>query len=51
MHIDIAGPAYRESAWGYNPAGGSGAGVRMALYWMKDHEYKLASYHSKKEEK
>jgi leucyl aminopeptidase len=34
MHIDIAGPAYRESAWGYNPAGGSGAGVRMTLAWI-----------------
>jgi leucyl aminopeptidase len=51
LHLDIAGPAYIESDWGYNQCGGSGAGVRMALYWMKDHEYKLASYHSKKEEK
>ncbi len=34
MHIDIAGPAYRESEWGYNPAGGSGAGVRMTLAWI-----------------
>ena len=35
MHIDIAGPAYRESNWGYNPAGGSGAGVRMTLAWIE----------------
>jgi leucyl aminopeptidase len=30
-HIDIAGPAYVEHAWGENPAGGSGAGVRMMV--------------------
>ena len=29
VHIDIAGPAYVEHAWGENPIGGSGAGVRM----------------------
>ena len=23
-HIDIAGPAYRESVWGYMPKGGTG---------------------------
>ena len=34
MHWDIAGPAYVEKAWGYNQAGASGAGVRMAIYWM-----------------
>jgi leucyl aminopeptidase len=34
LHLDIAGPAYREQAWGYNPFGGSGAGVRANLYWM-----------------
>jgi leucyl aminopeptidase len=28
-HIDIAGPAFVESAWGENPYGASGAGVRM----------------------
>jgi leucyl aminopeptidase len=31
VHIDIAGPAYVEHAWGENPIGGSGAGVRMML--------------------
>jgi len=36
VHIDIAGPAYVESAWGYNPYGGSGAGVRLALEFMKN---------------
>ena len=34
MHFDIAGPAYVESAWGYNPFGGSGAGVRVTLDWL-----------------
>jgi len=28
-HIDIAGPAFVEAAWGENPHGASGAGVRM----------------------
>ncbi len=30
-HIDIAGPAYVEHAWGENPVGSSGAGVRMMI--------------------
>ncbi len=30
-HIDIAGPAYVEHAWGENPSGASGAGVRLML--------------------
>jgi len=34
MHFDIAGPAYCESAWGYNPFGGTGAGVRVTLDWL-----------------
>jgi len=28
-HIDIAGPAFVEHEWGENPAGASGAGVRL----------------------
>lgn len=36
LHLDIAGPAFVDSAWGYNQAGASGAGVRMNLYWMID---------------
>ncbi|MFA7083819.1 MAG: leucyl aminopeptidase [Arcobacteraceae bacterium] len=36
LHFDIAGPAYVEKAWGYNPHGGSGAGVRMAIELLKD---------------
>lgn len=34
LHLDIAGPAFVERAWGYNPGGGTGAGVRGAIYWM-----------------
>ncbi len=29
VHLDIAGPAFVEHAWGENPSGASGAGVRM----------------------
>lgn len=36
MHFDIAGPAYVESTWGYNPFGGSGAGVRMTVDWLSN---------------
>jgi leucyl aminopeptidase len=47
LHLDIAGPAFVGSNWGYNQAGASGAGVRMALYWLKDHEHKLNQNHKK----
>lgn len=40
-HIDIAGPAYVEHAWGENPTGGSGAGVRMMVRLLE----KLANTH------
>ncbi len=36
LHFDIAGPAYVEKAWGYNPHGASGAGVRMSIELLKD---------------
>jgi leucyl aminopeptidase len=36
IHIDIAGPAFVEREWGYNPYGASGAGVRMTLKWLED---------------
>jgi len=36
VHIDIAGPAFVESEWGYNPHGASGAGVRLAVEFMKN---------------
>ena len=35
IHIDIAGPAYVEESWGYNPYGASGAGVRMTVEFLK----------------
>ncbi|OQX74637.1 MAG: leucyl aminopeptidase [Campylobacteraceae bacterium 4484_4] len=47
VHLDIAGPAYVEKAWGYNKPGASGAGVRMCLYWLKEQQYKLENYHKK----
>jgi leucyl aminopeptidase len=31
VHCDIAGPAYVEEQWGYNPYGASGAGVRFTI--------------------
>ena len=36
LHFDIAGPAYVEKAWGYNPHGASGAGVRMSIELLKE---------------
>jgi len=36
IHLDIAGPAFVDSAWGYNPAGASGAGVRLTIEFMKN---------------
>ncbi|NPA29146.1 MAG: leucyl aminopeptidase [Epsilonproteobacteria bacterium] len=35
LHLDIAGPAYVEKTWGYNPSGASGAGVRMCVKWLE----------------
>jgi leucyl aminopeptidase len=35
VHLDIAGPAYVEKSWGYNSFGGSGAGVRLIIEWLK----------------
>ncbi|MEA3352316.1 MAG: leucyl aminopeptidase [Campylobacterota bacterium] len=36
VHLDIAGPAFVNSAWGYNPAGASGAGIRTAISFLED---------------
>ena len=36
VHIDIAGPAFVESNWGYNYSGASGAGVRLAIQFIND---------------
>lgn len=33
-HLDIAGPAYSSAAWGENPIGASGAGVRLLVEWL-----------------
>lgn len=41
-HIDIAGPAFVEHAWGENPHGASGAGVRMMVRFIEQ----LATDHS-----
>lgn len=35
IHFDIAGPAFVEKAWGYNPYGASGTGVRLAVELIK----------------
>lgn len=35
LHLDIAGPAYKEKAWGYHPYGASGAGVRLLIEWLR----------------
>ncbi|WP_198304831.1 leucyl aminopeptidase [Arcobacter vandammei] len=35
IHFDIAGPAFVEKAWGYNPYGASGTGVRFAVELIK----------------
>ena len=34
LHLDIAGPAYVEKAWGYTNFGASGAGVRMCVAYL-----------------
>lgn len=34
-HLDIAGPAFVERTWGYNPHGASGAGVRLAISFLE----------------
>ncbi len=36
IHLDIAGAAYKEESWGYNPYGASGAGVRLILDFIKN---------------
>ena len=35
IHCDIAGPAFVEHAWGYNPFGASGAGVRFTVEYLQ----------------
>jgi leucyl aminopeptidase len=35
IHIDIAGPAFNEKGWGFNPAGASGTGVRTLFRFIE----------------
>ncbi len=35
LHLDIAGPAFVEKAWGYNPSGASGVGIRTLIRWIE----------------
>jgi leucyl aminopeptidase len=35
VHLDIAGPAFVSSAWGENPSGASGAGVRLMVAMLE----------------
>ncbi len=34
IHIDIAGPAFHETGWAYNPGGATGFGVRTLLHYI-----------------
>lgn len=34
VHIDIAGPAFTDKGWGYNPKGATGFGVRTLLEYI-----------------
>jgi leucyl aminopeptidase len=35
-HLDIAGPAFNDKAFGYTPKGGTGAGVRTLIQIVDD---------------
>jgi leucyl aminopeptidase len=37
-HIDIAGPAFTKTGFGYNPKGGTGVGARTLLYYLNQHK-------------
>jgi len=37
-HLDIAGPAYVEKSWGYQPHGASGTPVRTIARWLESLE-------------
>lgn len=36
VHIDIAGPAYKEKTWGENSYGASGAPLRTLISWLEN---------------
>lgn len=38
LHWDIAGPAFASSAWGTNPTGGTGFGVRTLIEFLEGKE-------------
>jgi leucyl aminopeptidase len=40
VHLDIAGPAFVQKAWGYNPYGASGAGVRSIINFITNRSSK-----------
>jgi len=35
IHLDIAGPAFASKAWGENPSGASGSGLRLVLNYLQ----------------
>lgn len=49
LHLDIAGPAYNESPWGYNQAGATGASIRMILYFLRMQAMQNCKHGEKKE--
>jgi len=38
IHMDIAGPAWLDSSYSYYPAGGTGAGVRLLVQFLKNYK-------------
>lgn len=36
IHVDIAGPSFLDSGFGYQPSGGTGFGVRLLVEYLKD---------------
>lgn len=38
IHMDIAGPAWLDATSSYNPAGGTGAGVRVLVEFLKNYK-------------
>jgi len=37
LHLDVAGPAFRDAPDGYNPAGGTGFGVRLLTSYLSNY--------------
>src|SRR5690625_7372695 len=36
IHVDIAGPSFLDSGFGYQPSGGTGFGVRLLVEYLRD---------------